>query len=366
MKVALRFICEDRDRHGNIRLYVRRNGRKIRIRERWGTPGFLDAYQAALAATEQPNLATGKRLPAPRGSLRWLIERYYDSAEFKQLDARTQRVRRGILDGLSETHGTKPCVRMEPRHVRKFRDDKAEWPEAANGRLKALRQVFKWAVEVGHPDKNPAREVPYIKTGSEGFHAWTLSEVNQYLDHHGRDSKAGRALTFLLYTGAARGDLVSLGRQHCRNGRLVFKRRKTKVEVEIPILGELQAAIHATPHDQLSFIVTEFGKPFSAAGFGNKIRDWCNQAGLRHCSAHGLRKAGATIAANNGATAHQLMAIFGWKTLKQAEHYTRKADRKRLASDGIHFISIGQIGNEAVPPEAVVAASGTKRSKKQW
>lgn len=48
-------------------------------------------------------------------------------------------------------------------------------------------------------------------------------------------------------------------------------------------------------------------------------------------SAHGLRKAGATIAADNGATSHQLMAIFGWTTIKQAEIYTKKADQKRLA-----------------------------------
>ena len=53
--------------------------------------------------------------------------------------------------------------------------------------------------------------------------------------------------------------------------------------------------------------------------FGNKFRVWCDQAGLHHCAAHGQRKAGATIAANNGATAHQLMAIFGWETLKMAE-----------------------------------------------
>jgi hypothetical protein len=33
----------------------------------------------------------------------------------------------------------------------------------------------------------------------------------------------------------------------------------------------------------------------------------------------GLRKAGATVAAENGATPHQLMAIFGWNTLAQAE-----------------------------------------------
>jgi hypothetical protein len=60
----------------------------------------------------------------------------------------------------------------------------------------------------------------------------------------------------------------------------------------------------------MTYIVTEFGKPFTAAGFGNKFRDWCDEGGLEGCAAHGLRKAGATIAADNGATAHQLMAIY--------------------------------------------------------
>jgi hypothetical protein len=40
-------------------------------------------------------------------------------------------------------------------------------------------------------------------------------------------------------------------------------------------------------------------------------------------TAHGLRKAGATIAAENGATVHQLMAIYDWSTPNQAEVYTR-------------------------------------------
>jgi integrase len=71
--------------------------------------------------------------------------------------------------------------------------------------------------------------------------------------------------------------------------------------------------------------------------FGNKFRDWCDQANLPHCSAHGLRKAGATVAANNGATARQLMAIFGWDTIKQAEQYTRKADQRQLAEAAMHL-----------------------------
>lgn len=65
---------------------------------------------------------------------------------------------------------------------------------------------------------------------------------------------------------------------------------------------------------------------------------WCDEAGLKHCSAHGLRKAAATIAAENGATAHQLMSIFGWTTLQQAEVYTKAAEQKRLAGSAMHLI----------------------------
>src|SRR5438105_13490892 len=75
------------------------------------------------------------------------------------------------------------------------------------------------------------------------------------------------------------------------------------------------------------------------------MRDWCDKAGLPHCTAHGLRKAGATIATNNGATAHQLKAIFGWDWLKQAEIYTRDADQKRLAEAVMHLLD--EVGNES-------------------
>src|ERR1700735_4846022 len=48
-------------------------------------------------------------------------------------------------------------------------------------------------------------------------------------------------------------------------------------------------------------------------------------------SAHGVRKIAATTAAYNGATVHQLMSIFGWKTTQMAELYNKEANRKRLA-----------------------------------
>ena len=66
--------------------------------------------------------------------------------------------------------------------------------------------------------------------------------------------------------------------------------------------------------------------------FGTWFREACKQARISK-SAHGLRKAGATRAANNGATEAQLEAFFGWRGGGMASLYTREANRAKLARD---------------------------------
>ena len=80
----------------------------------------------------------------------------------------------------------------------------------------------------------------------------------------------------------------------------MFKNRLRKhVEIVIPVLPELEAVIDATPDKgDLTFLVSDYGTPWASGdSFGNRFRDWCVEAGLPHCSPHGLRKAGASIAA---------------------------------------------------------------------
>ena len=108
----------------------------------------------------------------------------------------------------------------------------------------------------------------------------------------------------------------------------------------LPILPALQLMIDASPCSDLTYLINDLGRAFTDAGFGNKFRDWCDRAGLHHCTAHGLRKD-----ANNGATSRQLpqlMAIFGWDTLKEAERYTRAADQQRLAEAAMHMLEAEQ------------------------
>jgi hypothetical protein len=48
METDLPYLSAETDRHGNPRIYVRRNGKRIRIREREGTPAFAKAYTEAV------------------------------------------------------------------------------------------------------------------------------------------------------------------------------------------------------------------------------------------------------------------------------------------------------------------------------
>ena len=64
------------------------------------------------------------------------------------------------------------------------------------------------------------------------------------------------------------------------------------------------------------------------------------------CTAHGLKKAGATIAAENGATTRQMMAMFDWDTPEMAEVYTRAAEQKRLAGEGMLLITLDHNANK--------------------
>ena len=113
---------------------------------------------------------------------------------------------------------------------------------------------------------------------------------------------------------------------------MTIRQKKTSMVAPIPILPELQAAIDALPNNHLTFLVTEYGKPLTAAGFGVWFRQICDEAGLpKQLSAHGLRKSAATRLAEAGCSVAQIAAWGGWRSLKEVQRYTESADRKRLA-----------------------------------
>lgn len=357
LRVDIPFVVADRDRHGNVRLYYRRKGKsKVRLFETPGTVEFARELEAAKARAEAEQPKSVDAI-AP-GSLRRLWLDYKKSTAFSLLDKRTQRVRELIIEGICKSKTPRGLERgalpysMLPRHVEEIRDEKLDRPEAANSRVKALRQLYRWAVKAGRMSTNPAAEVGLLISDSDGFHTWTAGQRAAFEARHPVGTKARLAYTILLFTGVRRSDAVRLGPHMERDGALEFtevkgakskfrRRQDGRKARVLPILPELRRVLDASAAlvGPFAYLLSERGAPYTPESFGNQFRDWCREAGLPEgCAAHGLRKAGATIAAENGATEHQLMAIFGWDSPRQAEVYTRRANRRRLAASAMHLM----------------------------
>lgn len=186
---------------------------------------------------------------------------------------------------------------MERKHVLEIRDEIRDTPGAQNDVVKAISAMFGRAIEneVGNVKVNPALKIKRLDSG-DGIHTWSVEEVQQYERRHPVGFKARLALHLAMFTGLRLSDLAIVGRQHVKNGWLTIRPKKktatkTKVVVELPIVGPLQVTIDASKDiGNMTFLVTEFGKPFTVNGLGNKMRDWCDQAGLPQCSTHGLRR----------------------------------------------------------------------------
>lgn len=334
-------------RHGQVIWYVRReHGARVRLRADYNTAEFWEAYRAALSGT-----APVVRSRAPRAqTLAWAIERYRSGSAWAELAPATRKQRENIYRAVIEAAGDERLADIDQAVIRDGRERRAPTPHSANNFLKAMRGLFAWAVEFEHAAVDPTKGVKLLKGRNDdvGFHTWTEAELALFEASWPIGTRERLAFDVLLYTGLRRGDAVKLGRQHVRDGVLTLRTEKTGEEVILPILPPLARSIEATRTGQLAFLVTERGTPFVKEGFGNWFREVCNKAGVIG-SAHGLRKAGATRAAENGATDRQLMALFGWKNPKMAGHYTKAADRRRLAGDAAKLLLSEQPENEKRP-----------------
>lgn len=383
-EILPRYVHHDPDRHGNDRLYFikwnpeTKKLRKRRLREEVGSAAFFEEYAAALAdrpyASKTPP-KTAKTAPPPKvkpDTLRWLCAKYMrESLEFRGYDVETQKNRRRILDALCR----EPASEDDPEEVGDLGcdipQDKIELLvnrkaltsiDAANHRLKAIRKLSEWAVKQTPKliPVNRAKHVELLKRPQTGgHHTWTIPEIELYVERHPSGTKAHLALMLFLLLGQRISDVAKFGRQHIRQPRhiapklrkihpgrwLAFRQHKNRnrapVDLVIPILPQLEAVLQAAKDagtlGTMTFLETAQGKPHTVKGLGNWFADRCVEAGVPG-RAHGLRKAGATMSAENGATPHQLMAIFGWKTLSQAELYTKAVQQQLMAGGAMSLL----------------------------
>jgi len=344
-------------RHGRAVWYVRvGRGPRVRIRAEYGSPEFDAEYRAALAGIPARNSAPST------SSLAWLITRYRETTAWTDLSPATRRRRENIFKTMIETAGHESFARITNATIEAGRERRAKTPHQARHFLDAARGLFRWARKAGLVKFDPTAGVANLpRKRTDGFIPWTEEHVAAYEARWPIGTRQRVWLDVLAFTGLRRGDAARLGRQHCRNSVATIKTEKSgyTVEVTLPILPVLQATLDAGPCGDLTFIAGANGRPLTKESFGNEFRAACRAAGVPG-SAHGVRKIAATRAANAGATEAELMAIFGWTDPKMAAHYTRTANRRRLAAQAIE--KLANAGGTSIPaPSHPVRAKGGKR-----
>jgi enterobacteria phage integrase len=332
-------------------------GPRIRLPNDPRSEEFQEAYRAALLGQMSPDRQ--RKLPPAPGTIAALIVCYMKSGAYLNLRATTKRGYASRIEALRAEHGHRAVSgltreRIEAGILGRYHDR----PGAALSLLKMLRVLMHHAMSLD--DRNPLK-LRYdpsagIKRPKAGeIRAWTDAETAAFERRWPLGSKERTAYALMLYVGAARADVHRMTwRQidEIKSG-VTYTRSKTGVSIEIDLHQELRRALEHAARDHVTVINTAFGRPFTAAGFSQFMRHAIKAAGLPiECKPHGLRKTLGRRLADDGATAHEIMAVLGHTTLAEAERYTREADRRRGGRQGIAKLKV-RAANSQTSPESL-------------
>src|SRR5271155_1017560 len=170
------YLSREVTRHGSAVWYVRRNGKRTRLRSNYGTPEFEVEYQGALAGN--PKNEKGASLD---NSLAWLVARYRETTIWQGLSNATKKQRENILRQVIESAGDQPFAKITTATIIAARDRRAGTPFQARHFLDTMRSLFRWAFEARLVKTDPTVGVKNpSRSSSVGFIPWTEDDVAAY------------------------------------------------------------------------------------------------------------------------------------------------------------------------------------------
>lgn len=349
------YFCEKLP-SGNYRHRVRIEGNKrIFITLPCGpeNPKFQELYFAARAGIK-PNKQRPEIAPTS-GTVGWLATAYIahlrTAVDQGQASPLTLKQRLGMAERLMDhtsTSGTstgrvyRTLPMVIPHHeLIVYRDSLMSTPGQCHNTFKFLKAMYKWAVERGHCDINPAAAIKVEYKNQGGATPWTLDDLAKFRKAHPAGTMAHLCLTLFMFSACRISEAVNLGRNNelQKNGNLWLEwepEKKGAKRVTIPVLAPLEKAIRAQSVVGSTYLLTERGKPFaSPEALRNRLNKWCKAAGIEGRSSHGIRKAAGHLLALNGATQYEIMAVHGHAQASTSQIYTKDVERTQLAEKAV-------------------------------
>lgn len=282
------------------------------------------------------------------------LSRYFDTPAYRALRLSTQVKRRSILNRWGKEYGDLILSELTPAAIETMLAAKEEVPAAMRNLLVAMQHFFNERIKAGllTKAKSPMLDVrldrQVVKRINKGaYPKWTQEMVDMFRAHWPMGTMERLAFELMLLTGMAAADVIRFSPAWIGKDSLIRnKRRKTGTDFLIPCLGELRAAIEASPWQPgpfEPFLRDPQGRIWYAPGktptADHEDQGWRNadfsqwftvaarNAGLPHgFSAHGVRKRAACDDCLKGWKVRKLMAKFGWTDEKEVIRYTLEAE----------------------------------------
>ena len=208
--LRLAYVQAFRDRHGQMRYYYRRKGRRFPLPGRPGEAEFMAAYEVAAAEFVEPSKA---RHSAPAGTFEALAVHYLQSPEYLRLSKWTRKTYRSEIDRFREEHGASRVTHLQRKHIQAIvaKQYKLSGAASANKHLKMIRLLMRRAVDLGWRPDDPTIGLKLIRQKGDGFADWSEKDIAKFEKRWPSGSKQRLAMYLALYTGQRRSDLVHHG-----------------------------------------------------------------------------------------------------------------------------------------------------------
>ncbi|WP_313666168.1 site-specific integrase [Shinella sp.] len=325
------------------------HGKRIQIDGVPGTEEFNRQYALARRGVKPDPMKKPSEEAIPQ-SIGWLVQTYLEYLDERvkagTTSAKTVKKKRNLLARLIVEPDRKMFVPREK--LIEMQDKMAASPAQADAFIEAVAVMFDWAIERKHIKENTARGIKSVYRKGDGATPWKAADVKAFFAKHKPGTTPYVAMSVLLWTGCRIEDLTVLGRAHeCSIEGVEALRwtplKKGSTEVCIPLLDPLKSAVRSPTVLGGTYVIKRGGKPYSSGdAMSAMFKRWCQDAGLGHLSAHGVRKGLAEVLAEMGCSQYDIMAILGHSEAKTSEVYTRRVERWNLAKAAL--AKVGKLG----------------------
>lgn len=345
MKIDHPGLIQQKLPSGTVIYRVRPKGQHSQRIQIFAAPGDEDfgrQYHLARRGVK-PDLLKKPSEQAIPHSIEWLVQSYLEylaeRVKAGTSSAKTLKKKKNLLARLLVDPARKMLVPREK--LLEMQDGMGSTPAQAHAFIEAAAVLFDWAIERKYIKENPARGIKAVYRKGDGATPWKAADVKTFFEKHKPGSKPHVAMSVLLWTGCRIEDLTVLGRKHeCVIDGVDALRwtpgKKGSSEVLIPIFEPMRLATRAPVVVGETYVLGRGSKPYASGdAMSAMFKRWCQDAGLGHLSAHGIRKGLAEVLAGLGCTQYEIMAILGHSEAKTSEVYTRRVERWNLAKTAL-------------------------------